>query len=58
VNGRLADLDRQIVDAQTALAPQLSESQASLNDLGKAHTGHRLSTDHLGRRLPADSLFR
>ncbi len=58
VNHRLADLDRQIAGTQAALEPQLADSQVTLNELGIQPTGHRLSTDHLGRRLPADSLFR
>jgi uncharacterized protein (TIGR03545 family) len=58
VDERLADLDRQIADAQAALEPQLEDATDSLDQLAKKTTGERLSLDHLGRRLPAESLFR
>ena len=58
VDERLADLDRQIADAQAALEPQLADANDSLDQLSKNATTERLSLDHLGRRLPEDSLFR
>lgn len=58
VDERLADLDRQIADAQSALEPQLADATDSLTQLSKKVTTERLSLDQLGRRLPADSLFR
>jgi uncharacterized protein (TIGR03545 family) len=54
----LAELDDQIADAQSALAPQLEDTTDSLDLLTRKTTTERLSIDHLGRRLPADSLFR
>ncbi len=58
VDERLADLDRQIADAQASLEPQLVDATDSLDQLSKKTTVERLSRDHLGRRLPAESLFR
>ena len=58
VDERLADLDRQIADAQATLEPQLADTTDSLDQLSKKATSERLSLDHLGRRLPAESLFR
>jgi uncharacterized protein (TIGR03545 family) len=58
VDQRLADLDRQIADTQSALGPQLEDTTDSLDQLTKKATSERLSLDHLGRRLPEDSLFR
>jgi len=58
VDERLANLDRQIADAQAALEPQLADANDSLDQLSKNATTERLSLDHLGRRLPEDSLFR
>lgn len=58
VNERLAELDRQISAVQSTLQPQLDASNEMLGNLGKSSTGHRLSAEHLGGRLPADSLFR
>ncbi len=54
----LAELDHQIADAQSALEPQLEDATESLDLLAKKTGAERLSIDHLGRRLPADSLFR
>lgn len=58
VDERLALLDQQIADAQTVLEPQLADTVDNLDQLAKKTTGERLSIDQLGRRLPADSLFR
>jgi uncharacterized protein (TIGR03545 family) len=58
VDERLADLDRQIADAQSLLEPQLEEANGSLDQLTKKTATQRLSLDHLGRRPPEDSLFR
>ncbi|MGD9635067.1 MAG: TIGR03545 family protein [Pirellulales bacterium] len=58
VDERLALLDQQIADAQTALEPQLADTVDNLDQLAKKTNGERLSVDQLGRRLPDDSLFR
>ncbi len=58
VDERLAVLDHQIADAQAALEPQLEDANDSLDVLTKKTSSQRLSLDHLGRRLPEDSLFR
>jgi hypothetical protein len=59
VNVRLAQLDRQIADQQGALLPQLASAADALHELSADDVPtHRLSVEHLGRRLPADSLFR
>ena len=59
VNRRLAEFDRQLADTQDELNPQLADSATALDQLADANNpGHRLTLEHLGRRLPADSLFR
>jgi hypothetical protein len=58
VDDRLASLDRKIADAQSLLEPQLADTVDNLDQLAKKTTGERLTIEHLGRRLPADSLFR
>ena len=59
VNRRLAEFDRQLADAQNELHPQLADSTSALDQLTtSADPGHRLTIEHLGRLLPADSLFR
>lgn len=58
VDARLAALNEQISDAQSLLEPQLADTIDHLDQLARKTTGERLSVDQLGRRLPADSLFR
>ncbi len=59
VNRRLAEFDRQLADAQDELHPQLADSSQALDELATgADPGPRLTVEHLGRLLPADSLFR
>jgi len=59
VNRRLAEFDRQLAATQDELHPQLVSSASVLDQLTTgADPGHRLTVEHLGRLLPADSLFR
>lgn len=58
VDERLAALGEQISDAQSLLEPQLADTVDHLDQLARKTTGERLSVEQLGRRLPADSLFR
>jgi len=58
VDQSLAALGEQISDAQSLLEPQLADTVDHLDQLAKKTSGERLSIDQLGRRLPADSLFR
>jgi uncharacterized protein (TIGR03545 family) len=59
VNRRLAEFDRQLADTQDELHPHLADSTTALDQLTSGtDPGRRLTVEHLGRRLPADSLFR
>jgi uncharacterized protein (TIGR03545 family) len=59
VNRRLAEFDRQLADTQNELHPQLADSALALDQLATGtDPGPRLTVEHLGRLLPADSLFR
>jgi uncharacterized protein (TIGR03545 family) len=59
VDERLAELDRQIADQQSTLLPQLATSHGVTAALaGDEDRPLRLTPEQLGRRLPADSLFR
>jgi uncharacterized protein (TIGR03545 family) len=58
VDERLATLSAQIADARSLLEPQLADTVDHLDQLARKTSGERLSVDQLGRRLPADSLFR
>jgi uncharacterized protein (TIGR03545 family) len=59
IDEQLAQVDRQIAERQTALLPKLLESHAALDTLATNYRRNsRLSHEYLGRRLPANSLFR
>lgn len=59
VDERLAQLDRQLSEAQAAFLSQLAESSGHLTALAdEQRRPLRLTIEHMGRRLPADSLFR
>jgi hypothetical protein len=58
VDARLAQLDRQIAEGQEAIAPRLTVSANTLEALTDGQRPVRISLEDLGRRLPAESLFR
>jgi uncharacterized protein (TIGR03545 family) len=59
IDEQFAQLDRQIAERQTTLAPQLVDSNDVLSDLANHYDrSGRLSLEYLGRRLPENSLFR
>ncbi|HJS09240.1 MAG TPA: hypothetical protein VJ809_16340, partial [Pirellulales bacterium] len=59
VDLELTQLERQMVEARTEVLPQLAQAADQLEIIaGQQKPPQRISTEHLGRRLPANSLFR
>jgi uncharacterized protein (TIGR03545 family) len=59
VDQRLTQLERQLAEDQAELMPQLSQTAGQLEKIAtQQDSPPRLSTEQLGRRLPAQSLFR
>jgi uncharacterized protein (TIGR03545 family) len=58
IDEQLAQLDRQIVDEQTSLKPQLAASTDVLRRLMGSDGKNRLSMNEVGRQLPADALVK
>ena len=59
VDQQLTQLERQLSEAQAELLPQLAQAAGQLDEVAaQQRPPRRISTKHLGRRLPANSLFR
>ena len=59
IDEQLATLERRLADRQATLAPDLQRATDQIKQMVDHFTrGRGLSLDQLGRRLPAQSLFR
>lgn len=59
VDERLTDVERQMTEQQTRWLSRITVVRAQLQSVAKSEMpGDRISTERLGRRLPANSLFR
>ncbi len=59
VDQQLAELERQVAESQAELRPQLTQAAGQLGEIAaEQKPPQRITTEHVGRRLPANSLLR
>lgn len=58
VDQRFTELERQVAEIQAELRPQLAQAAGQVSDIAARRTPpQRITTERVGRRLPANSLF-
>jgi hypothetical protein len=59
VDQQLTELERQVSESQAELRPQLTQAAGQLGEIAaEQKPPQRITTEHVGRRLPANSLLR